>query len=320
MGGVVGAFAGPFFATALPKDVIARVVAALIVLADGTTTIMQYVSTGLTVAAGAWHHVSGSYDGTTVRVSYDGTIESSSVGTNKGPVDGSTKLQVGRTLDGGGGKNWLSGKIDEVRISNMARYTAAFTPAQSFTVDGNTKGYWKFNENTGTTAADSSGNALTLTLTGAGWGTGVSTGSKAADDLEDEADAGAGPLADTGATEEIFDTGHFYANGEVWKTLAATTPSWTQEFSYDRWGNRAWGSGTTAAAKGPDTQASPSTNRLTLIATYAPTYDAAGNLTSDASNRTLSYDAENRMFKAIVASTTTTYAYDGMAQGGECSR
>jgi uncharacterized membrane protein YfcA len=31
VGGVVGAFAGPFFATALPKDVIARVVAALIV-------------------------------------------------------------------------------------------------------------------------------------------------------------------------------------------------------------------------------------------------------------------------------------------------
>ncbi|MGH2610391.1 MAG: hypothetical protein ACRDHF_15025, partial [Tepidiformaceae bacterium] len=56
----------------------------------------------------------------------------------------------------------LSGTLDEVRISNVARYSTAFTPAGAFVPDANTMALWHFDEGTGQTTADASGNGNTL--------------------------------------------------------------------------------------------------------------------------------------------------------------
>lgn len=48
--------------------------------------------------------------------------------------------------------------MDEVRFSNVVRYTSSFTPATSFTVDSDTVAYWKFNEGSGSTLADETSN------------------------------------------------------------------------------------------------------------------------------------------------------------------
>jgi YD repeat-containing protein len=83
---------------------------------------------------------------------------------------------------------------------------------------------------------------------------------------------------------------------------AVGTTLWRQEYVYDRYGNRTihqtntWGSGIPK----PNFGVATASNRLTPLAGYTMSYDAAGNLTNDtytgAGSRT--YDAENRMTTA----------------------
>ncbi len=61
--------------------------------------------------------------------------------------------------------DYFPGEIDEVRLSNMARYSSNFTPpTKPFTSDGNTLALYHFNEGSGSVAEDSSGNGNDLTL------------------------------------------------------------------------------------------------------------------------------------------------------------
>jgi RHS repeat-associated protein len=110
----------------------------------------------------------------------------------------------------------------------------------------------------------------------------------------------------------------------IWENKAghatAETAVYTQQFLYDRWGNRRVNTavsnvpGVPMAAMDVDT----ATNRLTVPAgqTGTITYDAAGNQTSD--NWTMgalgggarTYDAENRMTSAVSGAGTSSYSYD----------
>lgn len=121
----------------------------------------------------AWHHLAAvwsSSSGTTMRVFVDGVLQSSIAGTCSfnGPIGApSVNANIGRSQPYGA---YFAGAIDEVRVSSVARYTAAFTPQRRFTEDGNTVGLWHFDEGSGTTAYDSSGNANNGTLTnGPAW-------------------------------------------------------------------------------------------------------------------------------------------------------
>ncbi len=71
-------------------------------------------------------------------------------------------MEIGRT---GGLNEYFNGKIDELRISNSARYDENFTPTiREFSLDENTFALYHFNENEGQIAFDVSGNALHLQL------------------------------------------------------------------------------------------------------------------------------------------------------------
>src|SRR5262249_59346735 len=66
---------------------------------------------------------------------------------------------------------YFNGLIDEVRISNVVRYTASFAPQlANFSPDANTVALYHLDEGNGTTTADASGNNSTGVLTvGAAW-------------------------------------------------------------------------------------------------------------------------------------------------------
>lgn len=105
-----------------------------------------------------------------------------------------------------------------------------------------------------------------------------------------------------------------------------TDPSWKQTFSYDRFGNRRFDAANTttlsqsAPTKVINPQINTSDNRLKKdqdndnITDYD--FDKVGNLTLDAENRRLVYDAENRMTAFFLGTNITstpdaTYLYDG---------
>lgn len=83
----------------------------------------------------------------------------------------------------------------------------------------------------------------------------------------------------------------------------ANSPSWTQTFQYDRYGNKK-----IFNEQNQEIPISTVNNRITG-AGYG--YDLAGNLTQEGAGKTYEYDAENRMFRATIGSTVTEYFYDG---------
>src|SRR5262249_21748837 len=84
-----------------------------------------------------------------------------------GNIDPSTHpLRIG-TVDGANGGDLFVGSIDEVRISNVVRYSGTFTPQTTpFLPDVNTAALWHLDEGSGTSIADLSGNNNNGTLIG----------------------------------------------------------------------------------------------------------------------------------------------------------
>ena len=113
-----------------------------------------------------WHHVAIVYDASVkrLRIVLDGVVGA--------PLD--VNLNDFATfpnnfLVGGfpGSVLYFNGHIDELRISDVARYSANFTPPASLAVDANVRALYRFSEPLGaTTFADVSGNGNTLTGTG----------------------------------------------------------------------------------------------------------------------------------------------------------
>lgn len=122
------------------------------------------------VADNNWHHIAVTRNSSSgqLRLFVDGVPD----GTATGPT-GDVSYRNGRSTgfpndpflvigaekhDAGASFPSYSGWIDELRISNNIRYSAAFTPPSApFSPDANTVGLYHFNEGTGNTVGDSSG-------------------------------------------------------------------------------------------------------------------------------------------------------------------
>ncbi len=291
-------------------------------------TIASIVISSDSVPIGPWVHVAGilQYNqpvGTTkMHVAINGKLRTrNNPGASPNADPGTTSLQMGCVLKpSGNGTLWLKGKIDEVRISNTARYTADFMPVTRFTsTDTATKGLWHMDDASGVTATDTSGNGNGSLINSVEWTGGVQT------PLSKQADEGAdGKRPSDGATDDLDQGGSARSaevEGEIAKTQ--TVPDWTQEFSYDRWGNRTWG-GQTSMETPPLTiaysTASRLKNQMNTVDAQTCQYDTAGNLQIVYEydlRKTLYYDAENRVWKAEVynsqsgTTATTIYVYDG---------
>jgi hypothetical protein len=103
----------------------------------------------------------------------DGILRNTQAGSTA-PSDSNGTLAFGRA--GASNGEYFTGLIDEVRLSNIARYTGtSFTPQTTpFSSDANTVGLWHMDEGTGQDVNDSSSNGRDGVL-------GTSAGAEASD-------------------------------------------------------------------------------------------------------------------------------------------
>jgi hypothetical protein len=104
---------------------------------SGDTSLVSTTS----VANGTWYHLALVRNGTNIRLYVNGTSEASITVASDFVADNSantTGYQIGAYADGDAATS-INGHIDEVRVSNTARYTATFTPSTTpFVNDANT--------------------------------------------------------------------------------------------------------------------------------------------------------------------------------------
>lgn len=87
------------------------------------------------ISNNTWHHLAWTRDGNTVKIWIDG-VERNSRTTGSTFTTDVSDLRIGAQTAAGASS--LNGWMDLIRVSDTVRYTGSFTPATSFTDDGNT--------------------------------------------------------------------------------------------------------------------------------------------------------------------------------------
>ena len=130
----------------------------------GTGSAWPEAVSASTMSTDTWHHVAGTFDGTTIKVYVDGVEKGSTAISQTSITASDNALGIGRgTSSGQNTDRRFDGRIDEVRIWNddltqaqlqawMHRGIDATHPKAS-----NLVAYYRFDEGSGTTAGDSAG-------------------------------------------------------------------------------------------------------------------------------------------------------------------
>ena len=141
----------------------------------------------LSIPKNEWSFVVLRYNGTKVRAYVNGTWEET---TLNGFNTQMSEIFIGAetTNNGSSFRSYFKGGIDEVAVWNEALTNAeilalynngsgrdAATNGGGYSSKANLKGYWKFNEGSGSTVSDASGNGKNGTRHGATWMTGSHT-------------------------------------------------------------------------------------------------------------------------------------------------
>jgi alpha-tubulin suppressor-like RCC1 family protein len=123
-----------------------------------TTTGRVTLTSNTTISTNTWNHIAVVGNGTRTYLYINGTQNTFiTYSTPNGTIN---KITIGQYYNA----SYFNGYSNNLRISNIARYTASFTPSTSpFTSDSNTKFLMQFN---GTSFVDKSQNNLFLTVYG----------------------------------------------------------------------------------------------------------------------------------------------------------
>ena len=140
---------------------------------DGRPDNRGYVSTGSADEAelNRQVHVAGVFDGKTVSIFVDGKPQPNAGATMMPHRPSAFDFMVGADPNKQGKPHqFFKGTIDEVRISNIARYKDAFKPStEKFKTDGSTLVLYHFDEGEGDVAKDASDNKYDGQIHGAKW-------------------------------------------------------------------------------------------------------------------------------------------------------
>lgn len=133
-------------------------------IADGQVALYldendnQGTRSSTTLNTDQWYHVAATWDGTQVKIYVDGTLETTQSRT--GTISTDTRLVY---LGGRNGTDLFDGRLDDVRLYNRALSPEEITAMQAPPVTG-LVAHWTFDEGTGSTIADSSGNGNDATF------------------------------------------------------------------------------------------------------------------------------------------------------------
>ena len=125
---------------------------------DASDAIIASVSSetsSVNLSFDKWFHVAVSFDGTTVRLFLNGELVEESTDTDFNLTASTNALNIGARW-WGSYERYLDGQIDEIRISDTARYTADFCPDRfnRFITDNNSVILLHMDAGAGTTVKD----------------------------------------------------------------------------------------------------------------------------------------------------------------------
>ena len=110
-----------------------------------------------------WTHIAATYDQANVKIYVNGALTCTLANTNPLP-NGTERWLLGKCWDC---SNFFPGKMDEVRIWNVARTQSQIQEAMNTTISPTTSGlvgYYKMDEASGSSAADATGHGYTGTV------------------------------------------------------------------------------------------------------------------------------------------------------------
>ncbi|HWA97405.1 MAG TPA: SUMF1/EgtB/PvdO family nonheme iron enzyme [Pirellulales bacterium] len=113
-------------------------------------------------------HLAGVFDGYQISLFLNGKQQRKPVSVDEPVEPAMLSLGLG-ARQRSARQLFFDGTIDEVRISNVARYTSDFTPAARFDPDDQTEVLYHFDEGSGTVARDASSHHRDGTISGATW-------------------------------------------------------------------------------------------------------------------------------------------------------
>lgn len=140
---------------------------------DGDTAI----TTGSAWNAGQWYHVGVTVNGTSVKYWLDGaqhgTTQTSAISSY---FNSTSPFSIGCENAGVTPAQFMDGLIDDVRIwareLSSSEITDLYNNPCTFSNGSNLVGWWQFDDGSGTSAADDSGNSNTLSASGSpAWST-----------------------------------------------------------------------------------------------------------------------------------------------------
>ena len=139
---------------------------------DSTASTATQV-VGPAAVAGTWYQLVGVYDATagTIKLYVNGVLQGTTAYTSGWKATGHTT--IGRAKWNGGNVDFVNGAIDDVQL-----IPRAVTDREAFAIGTGATAYYAFDEGSGSTTTDASGNMPNASLEGnAGWGAGhIGTG------------------------------------------------------------------------------------------------------------------------------------------------
>ena len=132
----------------------------------------ESANAGITLDSERWYHLVGTFDGSTIKIYVNGSLLGTSSASKINEAS-SFNIGIGRNLEKSG--RYFDGKIDEIKIFNkalsLAEIQILYNETKPFE-QNNLISEWEFNENTGSTAYDST-NDNDGTIIDATWTTGL---------------------------------------------------------------------------------------------------------------------------------------------------